>query len=582
MAVEDEAVDDGLLDAEDLVAGLIELDAASPGYRDAMEYYLGDVDERFASKRAARALESGDWYKVNAAKCPVDAVTDRLSISSVTALTGAGEKWPEADEALRKVVWDRNRLDQQFPRLIRDTGIYGDGYLYYWYDPEDLSRPVRVSYNSPLVMRVVYDPEDDLTPLYGVKRWKNHLDGTEHANLITDVDVVRYELDTSDPRKTWRDPEAWVEVARETHEFGRLPVGHSATWLPYGRPEHRDAYGPQNAISKLAPTMVDSAEQSGYPARYALASADASLRGDRPDTLDYDDDETQDMTSDESLQSKLKTGPGEIALLEGFTGAGQWAAASSSTFIDGANWFMRVMAQSTSTPLHMLDPGGSVPSGESRRIADAPLDSKVGLRKTVYGAVVAAVLVDCLEALGFAGVQVRVKWRPSPVADDTLTWQTARAKIDAGVPVRVALLETGLYDADEIDAWFDPDGRGQLDLMRQINALDQIGDVLVKLGQAKALLDIDGDLVERLTLRVLGQAAGEEPEVMAEALRRLEEAQDAREEEPEGVPGGAGGPGLGGGMRRGMPSGMPMGQGPMAGRGRMVRRGQPAPEGANA
>lgn len=500
-------------DQRDLVAGLRELEDASGAYRTAMAYYLNEEPEKFATQKTGNLIRSGNNYRVNVARCPVDAVTDRLTIRSTTVLDSDGKTWPDAADALRTLVWEPNRMDRQFPRLIRDTSIYGDGHLYYWRSDNE-ARPVELAFNSPLLLRVIYDPEDELTPLFAVKRWTG-LDGSDNANLITDTEVIRYVLDEHANGK-WQDPGSWIEVGRETHGFGEIPVRHFSTWIPYGRPEHRDAYGPQNAVNKLAPTMVDAAEEAGYPARYALATADASIRGDRPDTLDYDDTDTQDMASGDALPSKLKTGPGEVALLEGFTGAGQWASATSNTFIDGANWFIRAEAQSTTTPLHMLDPGGSTPSGESRRIADAPLEVKVKLRRDVYGADLAATLEACLASLGYAGAQVRVKWDPSPVADDTLTWTVCTEKIAAGVPVRVALLETGLYDEDEIDQWFDEDGRGQFDLSRQVDVLNRIASAIQGLGQGVALGILSQDRVDQIVERIIGQAAGDEPDASDE------------------------------------------------------------------
>lgn len=442
-----------MTETEALVYGLKELDAESGSYRLAMAYYLGQVGEHFASNVTRRRVgTSGDAYRVNAARCPIDALVDRLTLSAVTAVRVDGTPYPEAQTALTARVWTPNQLDRQIPLLIRDTSIYGDGYLYLWKGDDDSPRPVTVAYNSPLSVRVIYSPADITVPVYAVKRWESP-DGTESANLITLDEVIRYVLDKDHGGK-WDDPSGWLEVGRTPHDFpGRLPVEHFANWMPYGRPEHRDAYGPQNAISKLAPTMVDSAESAGYPSRYALAAADSAVRGDRPDGLDYDDDDPQDMTSTSSTKSSLNVGPGEVALLEGVQQAGQWAAASSTTFTDGANWFIRAMAQTTNTPTHLLDPSGSVPSGESRRIADAPLESKVKLRRGVYGSGLSSTLSTSLAALGFTDARVHVKWSPSPVSDDSLTWQVAEAKIRCGVPREIALAETGLYDPEVIAGW---------------------------------------------------------------------------------------------------------------------------------
>jgi hypothetical protein len=493
-----------LSETTDLISGLVELDDAADGYRLAMAYYRGEVGEQFASARVARETGgSTDMYPVNAAAGPVNAVTDRLTIQAVTALHDDGSPYPEADAVLQREVWELNGLGKQIPRLIRNTGIYGDSYLYLWPTTDDAQHPVRVAYNCPLSTRVIYDPEDDSQPLRAVKRWRG-TNGADNANLITAGEVIRYVRDTDRKKpEAWRDPEAWIETAREEHDLGRLPVEHFATDLPYGRPEHKDAYGPQNAVSKLSPTMVDSAESAGYPSRYTITAPDASLRGDRADELDFADDDEQDLTTD-NRPSKLKVGPGEIAQLEGVTAAGQWAAATSGTFIDAGNWFLRVMAQTTTTPLHMLDPGGSVPSGESRRIADAPLEVKVKLRRGMYGVGLESVLSAALRVLGYEAV-VRVKWAPSPVADDTLTWQVATAKIAAGVPAEVALVETGLYDLDTVRSWWDTDTEDQgMGIGRRISLLNEFAGAVSQLGQGVSLGLMSDEQAQAVVQQTIG------------------------------------------------------------------------------
>lgn len=486
-------------DAQDLVDGIRELEGSANDYHAAMSYYLGDVPEKFASDKVRNKVGgSGEHYKVNVTRCVIDSLIDRLAIAAVTALTAQGKEYPEAQQALDAQIWTPNKLDRQIPRLVRDTSVYGDGYLYFWRNADEDRRPLQVSYNSPLTTRVIYDTEDEMDPLYAVKRWEGR-DNADKANLITDEEVVRY---VRDPRGKWDDPGAWREEGRVGHDHGRIPVEHFSTWLPYGRPEHKDAYGPQNAISKLAPTMVDSAEQAGYPARYALASPDASVRGDNADGFDYDDDDPQDMTKSGARPSKVKAGPGEVAVMEGIAQAGQWSAAESSTFTDSGNWFLRVMAQSTTTPFHLLDPSGSVPSGDSRRIADAPLDSKVGLRRPVYGSGLSSVLAAGLLSLGY-DASVRVRWKPSPVTDDAATWSVCEAKIRSGVPQDVALAETGLYEPDQVGRWMESD-RAQMDVMHRVQLLADLAQGIQGIGQAVALDVMTPEQAQAAVASVLG------------------------------------------------------------------------------
>ena len=56
--------------------------------------------------------------------------------------------------------------------------------------------------------------------------------------------------------------------------------------MVYGQTEiTKDLYDAQDAINKLSSTMVHSAEDAGYPARFALAKGGASIDGNRADKL---------------------------------------------------------------------------------------------------------------------------------------------------------------------------------------------------------------------------------------------------------------------------------------------------------
>jgi hypothetical protein len=486
----------------DLVEALTELDAASGGYETAMTYYLNETPERFASQAMINKLAgTADQYKVNCARTPVDAVVDRLLIAQVTAAHVDGAAWEEADAALQG-LWKANRLGTQMPRLLRDTSIYGDGYLFIWPSPHS---GVTCAYNSPIQTRVIYDPENDLVPLHAVKRWRGR-DGAEFANLITGVEAVRWALVE---KGSWRRPDHWGEIARETHEMGRLPIEHLATWAPYGRPEHRDAYGPQDAINKLAATMVHACEALGYPARYVLMGEDASLRGDRLDSLDFDDEDTQDMTQ-ARMPGKLRVGPGEVATLEGARSAGQWEAAESRTFIEAANWFLRVLSFTTTTPGYLLDPGGGEPSGESRRLADAPLEVKVGQRRSAYGERIGSGLSLALDLVGYPDATVTMQWHPSPMADDTTAWRVVAAKIASGVPQPVALADTGLYDPAVVQSWLQ-DPEVDVDITSRVTLLADLASAVQGIGQGVALGIIsepDAQLVVQTVIgRLIPQAA---------------------------------------------------------------------------
>src|SRR3954464_14792928 len=79
---------EGALDDEraDLMFGIEGLTHARPRYDQAQTYYDGKVPEVFTSVRLRRALAAHNIdFDLNFAKTPVNAVTNRLKIASITS-----------------------------------------------------------------------------------------------------------------------------------------------------------------------------------------------------------------------------------------------------------------------------------------------------------------------------------------------------------------------------------------------------------------------------------------------------------------------------------------------------------------
>lgn len=164
---------------------------------------------------------------------------------------------------------------------------------------------------------------------------------------------------------------------------------------------------------------------------------------DMADQFDDDDDPTDEVAKD----SALRASPGGIQLLNHIKEVGTFSAADISNFLDPMNWYVHAMAATTATPLTYLDPTGNIPSGEAQRQADSPLVTKVGTFEREFGA-------TWRDLLGFGMTKVlglpctpTVHWAPAQVLNDLVGWQTVKAKTEAGVPVRVALMEAGYTEA---------------------------------------------------------------------------------------------------------------------------------------
>jgi hypothetical protein len=480
--------------------GIAELAKARPGYDKAQTYYDGKVPEVFVSTRIRRALAAKDIdFDLNFAKTPVNAITNRLKVASITSPNDA------TNELISK-IWQDNQLNLEMPDLIRKAGEYGDAYLMVLpvYDDrgENVVR-VEMFYNSPQTVRVIYSEDNPRRKAFTIKKW---CDGPyQRAELLYDDRTERWTTakgsDGSKPNDWlhWpadpEDSESWLL----DHDWGEQPVFHFRTDRPYGVPEHYGAYGPQNAITKLQATHMGTVDYQGAPQRYALTDAANTDTSDlEPGDFDDDDWPPNDSgagPSDSGDDSSLKAGPGEMWLLRGFKQVGQFDAANPDVFLDPINFNVRAMAQITDTPLRMFDPQSSQRSGESYREEDGPFVSKVENRQTSYGASLHEAFVFALRRLGVEDPVVTVDWVPARSVTSAQGWQTVKAKIEAGVPRRQALMEAG-YRAEQVDQWLS--GVDDAELQRRVDILASLADSAQKLGTATTLGVISDDQAKAL------------------------------------------------------------------------------------
>lgn len=501
----------------DLMYGIEELKEARPGYDHAQVYYEGKVPEVFTSHRIRRALAVHHIdFDLNFAKTPVNAVTNRLKIAAVTSPD-------KTTNDLISTIWQDNQLNLEMPDLFRRAGEYGDAYLMVLPVEDEQGNTIRVDmfYNSPQTVRVIYSEDNPRKKAYTIKKW---CEGQYlRVELLYDDRTERWTTGRNskgDEAGDWlhwpadpEDPESWVN----DHDWNEQPVFHYRTDRPYGVPEHYGAYGPQNAITKLQATHMGTVDYQGAPQRYALTETANTDTGDL-EPGDFDDGDwpfpQQGVgPSDSGEDSSLKAGPGEMWLLRGFKGVGQFDAADPKVFLGPIDFNVRAMAQITDTPLRMFDPQSSRQrSGVSYQEEDGPFISKVENRQTSYGATTHEAFVFALRRLGIVDPVVMVDWVPAKSVTDAQGWQTVNEKIRAGVPRRQALMEAG-YRAEQVDAWLT--GVDDSELQRRVDVLASLADSAQKLGSAAALGVITSEQVTALLsgtiddLELLAQAQEE-------------------------------------------------------------------------
>lgn len=438
-----------LIDAVDAVAEEL------PAVEEALSYYEGTVDEVFASATIARLLgDSAENYRLNLARRPVDAILDRLKIAAITVPNDQG-----ATTLLEERVWRANHLGRVAKVVHRNALVCGNAYVIVW--PGDTDGSVEVHYNSARTVRVFYDPENPHLKSYAAKVWTLGSGDTKRirVNLYYRDRIERWVSkpgtrgDVDDNYDPYRDPDelAADAVWPTPNPYGELPVFHFRSDDPYGRPEHLDAYGPQNAITKLSATMMTTVDHQGFPQRYRLRSLNENTLSDGArlgDPLLDDDDLPGD---DSSLQSH----PGTILDLPDTQSVGQFPNADMEAFLRPLAFYMRAMSSTTATPLRFFDPTGQVPSGQALRADEAPLAEKIGDRQTWFGDEWRDLLTFAMRLGGHPVGTVDVQWQPVQIASDEDDWRTIRLKLLSGVPFRQVMIEAG-YRPEIVDGWPQP------------------------------------------------------------------------------------------------------------------------------
>lgn len=557
--------------SDELMEALEELDASQSQYLVADDFYDGTTGDTFSNARVAELLaKSGlnDMEDFNYSAVPVDTVAEKLQIRAVTVSSGdeASDNIDDAaeedegvldghgtqTEATKKTIADRaqewigkfrkrNQLDAEEDQLHLRSSKYGECYLFVWpvvaapeedenayegaapADPNHDGRVVSVDMlvNSPYSTRAFYDAEISLKMTHVVKAWDwTDPDGEKRrrANLFYRDRIERWVTKIAgDPakREDWIpfiEPDETGDAIEEwpiTNPYDRIPFFHFRNDRPYGRPEHRNAYGPQRMINKLIVTHAATVDYQGFPQRFLLI--DPKMDDTMMNLINPDNPEDEDDDPEGDGRSQLRSDPAVLWKLFGKS-TGQFTAADPEVFLKPLDRYIRSISELTGIPTSRFTGYGQPPSGESRRIENEVLYEKAENRQKSYGATWQDAYEFALELVGITDVEVSVKWKPVVTASGSDDWSTVEKKINLGVPVVVALTEAG-YPEDEVEGWLN-DETGA-DLMRRVQLLVQIGTAVQALGAGVGLGVVSAEQVGGIIAKILG-ATGE-------ALPELEE-----------------------------------------------------------
>jgi hypothetical protein len=287
---------------------------------------------------------------------------------------------------------------------------------------------------------MIYDDENPRIKKFAAKLWQTE-DPNDYKKKIARLNM--YYPDRIDKFEMFGEIEnvisesGFILIDTVENPWNEVPVFHFRTSKQYGRPEHQDAYGPQDAINKLIITHMNTVDYQGAPQRYALSGG-----GNNQEFEDFDD-----TAAAEDNIGKLKNGPGELWYLKGVSKVGEFSPADHKVFTEPVKDFVRSMASITNTPLHYFEKTGSVPSGESLRTAEAPLLKKVEDRQITFGSTWTDLFRFILKIDNETEPNVDVKWKAVESMDSLDAWEVAVKKRVVGVSLEQVLIEMG-YDVD--------------------------------------------------------------------------------------------------------------------------------------
>lgn len=499
------------LPRDDLDLALTQITAALDSYQHAEEYDSVNLWEQNMLSREGRTLRQADIeFDPNFCSPVIDAVNDRLLVAAVTATSGAASDTAATDAATALVqqVIEENELDTRYREWNRNALRDGDAYVIVWptqpgepgvelSDDHDIANlvtgtlGVNITYADPRQCRMFYDPENPRRKLFFAQMWEFQIAGERkprvRMNLFYPDRIEKWISAPGDRQKTAKEFAPFIDPDQDDdndypgsgsdpdndpapasswpmpNPYGQVPVFHLRTAYEYGKPEHRNAFALQDAISKLIEMLMVTVEFNGYPQRYAIQQADSlgtqSIREDplaEHSPADWDHDFTESALSTTSITSgaisnetgsNYEANPGGMQIYKGFESVGSFTTANPDAFLNPFEKAVVSIATTTSTPLWKFQGlGGQTPSGEALRIAEMPLVRKIEDRMAMFGGVWADVYAFALYILGTTA-RIQVQWHNPATNDLKETWDLVEQKVQAGVPREIAFMQAGVPEA---------------------------------------------------------------------------------------------------------------------------------------
>jgi len=361
------------------------------------EYYNGNHYTYQVLKEFRRILPDINSimleYVENLCPCIVDTFADGLQIEEFNSDN------PAAEEFIAE-YWKHSRMDNVSGAIHNNALLYGDAYVSVWFD-ENGSPIIRTEDSGNVAVR--YDDEQE-NIIEAVKAW-NTADGKLRVTRYLPDRIERYisKADTSIV------PESLSELCQYNadglavvpNKYNRVPIfrwRNSNKNSKFACSELKPVVPIQDALNESVLHLLIGLKMNAFPIYYLLGAA-------------------QDIDPNTGQPKPIKVGPGSfLQILSEQAKIGRLEPADLSKFLEVQDAFTAKIARVSRTPMHyLLPPSGQFPSGESQRVAEAPLLGKIRDRQLSWGDVWEDVMSFVCEIAGIAPGYIECQWiDPTP------------------------------------------------------------------------------------------------------------------------------------------------------------------------
>lgn len=417
--------------------------ARADAYARAARYYDGEQGVKL-NQRTKEFLEiSGLPWSENFCESVVDILADRLHVHAFAHKAAEDDRNEDLQEWLTE-YWQGDVAAELQGTVHTQTPMKGDGFVTvdwnaelgeprgYWTDPATCTPIYGPSGELALIARVWHEAIPTPTNPTGqrIRRLNLHYpDRIEKWFTPTSGSGSVWSMHLDPGEAAW--PTPWVRPDGTPRGVGVIHFRHKPKGSEYGRSCLRGAMPQQDYLNKQLVDLAMITDLQAWRQRWGTGISSETAKG-------------------------LKNQPGELwASSNKDAKFGDFAADDPTGALSSIEASLQRFAARNKRPLHLLLTTGELPSGESLRVAEAPLihdaldcHPTYGLGWSRYASLLAGLEADFGQSgITYEGEVLQAAWRNPATRNEQTEAETAEIKQRVGVSRRTTLEELG-YDPD--------------------------------------------------------------------------------------------------------------------------------------